>query len=126
MEERRNALMREFVDPQAREALMNALLREVPLAGPRERHAYGVPEFGRAYRQGVDNYVIDPINNALSYPGKVRARLRGDNSASMMPPELLEYLGYLPDIDAEGRYEPGPRESVNVEDRRPTSAWSYY
>ncbi len=125
MEEKRNAMLREYVPPEAREQIMNAMLAQggPPLAGPGE-YPYGLPEFVRAYRRAAAN-VIEPIDHALQYPARVKARMQGDRSDSMMPPNVLANLRYIQGIDDLGQYEPGPRESRNVEDRRPTSPWSW-
>jgi hypothetical protein len=83
---------------------------------------------------------VDAAGRALAYPWRVLERAAPNFSAWMFPEvaeskadnrmgewELADHLQpALDGINKLGTYTPGQRQSDMVEDRRPTSIWSYY
>ena len=94
-----------------------------------------VPDDGyakaRALHEWVTRNALDPARYAGFYPLRVMSRYFDPQGQSSFynpqgTPYRLEQL--KPSYEAiakAGVYEPGQRESTNIEDRRPRSIWDY-
>ena len=84
--------------------------------------AFGIRDALQAGGNGIRN-ALSPIGWALHYPDRVLERF---GYLSSKPPMQMDPMYRRMRQVGEERWEPGARESSNVEDRRPTSPWQFW